>query len=476
MKIMKRVFARLAAVLAVVGIVAVGLASQASAAIPTVPTNLVAVAGNTSAVLTWTASGNTPTDYVIEYSPDAFALSSHQFMDGTSTAVTATVTGLANGVTYTFRVKGMNGDGTSAASATTTALPYSNHTPNDSAVFDACPASVITATGFTDTTSPDVACIKYYGITQGTTATTYSPMDFVSRWQMALFLTKMVVPTGSTLPTGTEQGFTDIAGKSAEIQTAINQLKQLGITEGKTATTYAPDQYVTREEMALFIERLLKAVPVGPGGNEEFISGTSGAMEIKSLDTDHNFTDIGSASLMSMHSAIVNLWNLGVTEVSTATQYEPAVNISRLNMAQMMARALDHTNARPAGLNIQSSLYTSASAGTLQLSITDRTSAFLAVAGTPVDTFRWGFPTTAGYSRYSADGSCAQVVATVISVTHCYVDGGEQVTDAKGNVAIFQSAVVAGSVWEYYAWTAAAGTTFDNDLHGSATSMITING
>ncbi len=64
----------------------------------------------------------------------------------------------------------------------------------------------------------------------------------------------------------------------------------------------------------------------------------------------------------------------------------------------------------------------------------------------------------------------------MISVTHCYVDGGEQVTDAKGNVAIFQSAVAAGSVWEYYAWTAAAGTTFDNDLHGSATSMITING
>ena len=146
---------------------------------------------------------------------------------------------------------------------------------------------------------------------------------------MALFLTRMAVPAGATLGTGADQGFTDIAGKSTEIQPAINQIKQLGITVGKTATTFAPDDYHTREEMALFISRLLKAAQVGPGGNWEYVSGTSGAKEIKSNDTDHNYTDLGTVTLVETQTAIKSLWNLGVTEVTTATLYSPNVNISR---------------------------------------------------------------------------------------------------------------------------------------------------
>ena len=362
---------------ATITLVSVCLTGVSSAAVPTVPTNLSATAGNQSVVLTWTASSNSPTDYVIEYSPDDFTGTVITFSPNTvSTATTVTVTGLTNGQPYLFRVKGKNADGTSAASATVAATPYSNHTPNDLPLFDACPTALIPAAGFSDVTSADVSCIKYYGITQGTTATTYEPLEFVSRWQMALFLTRLVTATGTTLPNGTSQGFTDISGESSEIQTAINQIKQLGITVGKTATTFAPDDYVTREEMALFIERLLKAVPVGPGGNEEFVTGSTTVKEIKSLDTDHNFTDLGTVSLLGMQNAIINLWNLGVTEVATATVYEPSVNISRLNMAQMMARALDHTNARPAGLHIQANTYVSASSGNLYISVTHRTSDF----------------------------------------------------------------------------------------------------
>ena len=454
----------------------VGLSGVAFAAVPTVPTNLVAVAGNKSVVLTWTASSNVPTDYIIEYSPDAFSVYTVQFMDGTSTSTTATVTGLTNGIVYTFRVKGFNGFGTSSASTTTTATPYSNHTPNDLADFDSCPPALVPSAGFNDITSADVDCVKYYGITLGTTDLTYSPIDPVSRWQMALFLTRMVVPAGATLPSGVDQGFTDISGKSAEIQTAINQIKQLGITVGKTATTFAPDQFVTREEMALFMERLLKAVPTGPGGNEEFVAGSSGAKEIKSLDTDHNFTDLGTVSLMGMQSAIINLWNLGVTEVTNATLFEPSVDMSRINMAQMMARALDHTNARPAGVNLQATSYTGAAIGTLNLSATYRTSSFLPIAAAPIDTFRYEHNAISGYSRFSANGSCAQVVATVVSLTHCSVDASEQVTDSNGNLALFQEAVISGSIWDYWAWTAAAGSTYNNDVHATGASKITIYG
>ena len=446
-----------------------------SAATPAVPGNVTATGTNKAVIVAWSLPANTPTDYIIEYSADQFTGLTTTFMDGTSTALTTTVTGLTNGTQYWFRVKAKNNDGTSAASTAVTATPVSDHTANDPAVFDACPASVITSTGFTDTTSVDVACIKHYGITLGTTDTTFSPIDPVPRWQMALFLTRMVVPAGATLPSGVDQGFTDISGKSAEIQTAINQIKQLGISVGKTATTFAPDQNVSREEMALFISRLLKASKAGPGGHEEFVSGTTGAKEIKSIDADHNFSDLGLVYVMESKAAIISLWNLGVTEVPTATVFEPRVDISRLNMAQMMARALDHTNARPAGVSIQSSKYLSA-ASTVTISVTHRTDAFLPVSGTLIDTFRYSHTSTLGYSRFSADGSCAQVQITEASGTLCVVDAADRVTDTNGNASTFVSAVSAASIWDHYAWTAAVGTTYDNDIHASGLSKITING
>ena len=470
---MRRNLRRLVTVSVVASIVSAFVPGVAGAATPSVPTGLTATAGNLSVVLSWTASSNTPTDYIIEYSEDLFATTTRRFFDAVSTTTSSTVTGLTNGTSYTFRVKAYNGDGTSAASAVQTTTPYSNHTPNDLAVYDACPPSLIPAAGFTDTTSADVACVKYYNITKGTTATTYSPGDFVSRWQMALFLTRMVVPAGATLPSGVDQGFTDISGKSTEIQTAINQIKQLGITVGKTATTFAPDDYVTREEMALFISRLLKASTTGPGGNEEFVTGTSGSKEIKSNDTDHNFTDLGTVSLMETLNAIKSLWNLGVTEVSTATVYSPNVNISRLNMAQMMAKALDHTNARPAGLNIQSNTYSGTGGLEAKISVTHRTAGFLPVTGSLIDTFNYPHTTTTGYSRFSLDGSCAQTVVSVVGVSRCYIDATDRATDANGNIVTFTE-VITAATWDLYAWTAASGTVYDNDIHGADISKITV--
>ena len=157
----------------------------------------------------------------------------------------------------------------SAAASTTLVLAVS-----DPAVYSACPSGSAGAAGFTDTTSTDVDCIKMYGITTGVTATTYEPTASVPRWQMALYLTRMAGPTQVTLGTGADQGFTDISGKSAEIQTAINQIKQLGVTVGKTATTFAPDDNVTRQEMALFIQRMLHATPTGPGGQSDSAGGS----------------------------------------------------------------------------------------------------------------------------------------------------------------------------------------------------------
>ena len=110
---------------------------------------------------------------------------------------------------------------TASAAVSATAL-----TITEGSTYSACPSGSAGAAGFTDTTSTDVDCIKTHGITQGVTATTYEPSGTVPRWQMALFLTRMATSAGLTLGSGADQGFTDISGYSADIQTAINQIKQ----------------------------------------------------------------------------------------------------------------------------------------------------------------------------------------------------------------------------------------------------------
>lgn len=102
--------------------------------------------------------------------------------------------------------------------------------------------------------------LRDLGVTSGVGAGIYAPGEPVSRWQMALFLTRLIHATGVGLPAPGDTGFTDIGGLSAEAATAISQLQQLGITSGTSATQFSPDAFVTREQMASFLSRTLAAV------------------------------------------------------------------------------------------------------------------------------------------------------------------------------------------------------------------------
>ena len=359
------------------------------------------------------------------------------------------------------------------------------------ATYAACPTGAAPAAGFTDTTSTDVDCIAMFGITTGTTATTYSPNDSVTRWQMALYLTRALGPAGGTLGAGVDQGFTDISDKSDEIQLAINQIGELGISNGKTATTFAPDDNVTREEMAMFIERFLENVKAGPGGQSDADNAaglTAAAVTYVNSDCagttactgKYNYTDIDAGSVtVEGANAIKELYDMGIHDGVSATTFNPSGDMTRAAMATFMTTALDQTNARPEGLWLQASLYTNAGAHTPTLSVSDRDSSFAAIADTPVDVFYWTTSAVVGNAAFLSTGICDDSVATGASITKCYIDTGEPTTNALGNMV--PTAVQTdpyATIYEgsdvYYAWTAAAGTTYDNDVNGTGTDYSSV--
>jgi len=90
--------------------------------VPAAPTNLSGTAGNGQVVLSWTSpsgnGGSAITDYTVQYSSNGGTRWT-SFSDETSTATTATVTGLSNGTSYVFQVAAVNDAGTGAFSEPT---------------------------------------------------------------------------------------------------------------------------------------------------------------------------------------------------------------------------------------------------------------------------------------------------------------------------------------------------------------------
>ncbi len=94
--------------------------------LPGAPTALIANSGAGSATLSWAApasnGGATVTDYVVQFATSSSGTYS-TFADGTSSATSATVTGLTNATTYFFRIAAKNGAGTGANSPLASTTP-----------------------------------------------------------------------------------------------------------------------------------------------------------------------------------------------------------------------------------------------------------------------------------------------------------------------------------------------------------------
>ncbi len=334
----------------------------------------------------------------------------------------------------------------------------------------------------TQTDEDNINCIAYYNITMGKSATTYDPLASVTREEMALFLTRLADVVGIPMVADpADPGFTDIGDLPSDSQTAIAQLKELGITKGNNAsgTTYGPGHQVTRGDMALFIARLMrKMTPISDGDD----SGTDWGYTPADVEKNEAVKeDDGSAAHIGTpfgdldrvtketYDAITNLYELKVASGISATAYGPSQSIRRDHMARFMAGVLHHSNARPAGLTIQATGIAPFGSYKPTVVVSYRDDKFQPVADTSIAMFN------APAAGFQDDGTCFDSDAAA-----CAWSDDDNLTDASGNntdYALEDDVTPNGKV-TIYAWMGDADTTkfdLDNGLHKTITLEATHN-
>ena len=302
------------------------------------------------------------------------------------------------------------------------------------ATFSACEG--VDSAGFEDvpaghSSAGSIDCIAYYGITKGTSATTYSPSMSVTREHMALFLTRLAGLVGIEIASDpADAGFDDIGELSAESQTAINQLADLGITKGTSETTYSPADAVTRGHMALFISRLMdNMTPIG-GDDSAWGHTPSDVVEDEANDiaVGSPFTDLGSVT-KSTYDAITALWELGVASGINATSYAPQASITRAAMADFMAGVLNHSNARPAGVSMQAEDTEALGSVTADIVVSYRDDSFTPMVDISLAIFTASDASGTGNSPFSDTGKCT-------SESACEWTDSDFLTNAAGNYVV----------------------------------------
>ncbi len=151
----------------------------------------------------------------------------------------------------------------------------------------------------------------------------YCPDESVTRGQMAAFLVRAL-----DLSPTTKDYFTDDNGSVFEDN--INALAASGITKGCTATAFCPTGYVTRGQMAAFLDRAL-TLPAGPADRFE--------------DDDNS---IFEASIDRLAAA-------GITSGCNPpanTNFCPHDRVTRAQMASFLSRALELPCATRAGTGV----------------------------------------------------------------------------------------------------------------------------
>lgn len=141
---------------------------------------------------------------------------------------------------------------------------------------------------------------------------------------MKKFLSLVVAAllTLSVATSATAAKFTDVDVKNEALTDAVELLVALGVTKGTTDTTFGTDENVTRQQMAAFIYRMMKAGKSVEGGTNTT-----------------SFTDLDDSTFYFMVS-----WanSQGIIKGRSATTFDPKGGISLQDAYTMIVRALGY--------------------------------------------------------------------------------------------------------------------------------------
>jgi len=179
---------------------------------------------------------------------------------------------------------------------------------------------------FTDsnpTHQANINCIAAYDVVNGFADGTFGGSRSITRAQMATFIANFAAVAQNKniaeIPIASHS-FTDVAGNVHANN--IARIYGLAITKGRTATTFAPNDTITRAEAAKMLY------------NAHIALGVSFAAVTPSTA----FTDLGD----NVHAANINLLaGAGVVNGKTATTFGPTMSISRAEAATLLVNSID---------------------------------------------------------------------------------------------------------------------------------------
>ena len=331
---------------------------------------------------------------------------------------------------------------------------------DDLAIYSACVGPATESAAFEDVPArsvwePAIDCMAYYGIIPGTSEDMFSPTVGVTRQQMALFLIRAAGPAGIDLPRPIDQDFEDIGGLPRSVRDAVNQLVELEITKGTSASTFSPDDIVTRRQMAQFLARFLDVAPVGEGG-----------VDIDDLiPDDDQFVDIEDLP-HGPYDAIRALFEMGITNGTSSTRFSPDRTVTRAQMAMFVSRMLAHTNARPAGITMQAELTEVTAGDTADLVVSVRDDDFQPVPDVSLDLFYAESVKVA----FESNGTCTDEVVAEFGDLRCVIDLGDETTDGDGNLLY---GMIVDETRVMWVWTGDRNDRFDVDRTDSASLEFT---
>jgi hypothetical protein len=175
-----------------------------------------------------------------------------------------------------------------------------------------------------------INCLLYAAITTGTSDTSFSPNNTVTRRQMALFVKRQIdlanarertdlqdLPTYDGAP-----GYPDVADEDEQFKQAIGQLAQAEIVGGFADGNYRPSAPISRRQMAAFVNR-----------TQEFLSGAPFA-------GDGNYFDDDDDEAQSVQQDFNGLAAAGIFQGDGKGNVSPAGALTRRQMANILLRHL----------------------------------------------------------------------------------------------------------------------------------------